>query len=110
MWWVCTQVFTHQAGLCALTEALQKRSVKKIPTENLIKIAEFVLKNNFFEFNSKVFRQISGTAIGAKFSPPYACFYIDRVEQGFLETQDFYNHCCSLGKLTIFFSFGLRKN
>ena len=78
----------HQAGLSALKEALENRSVKKIPTENLIKMAEFVLKNNLFEFNSKVFQQISGTAIGTKFAPPYACIYMDRVEQDFLETQE----------------------
>ena len=33
-------------------------------------MAEFVLKNNLFEFNSKVFQQISGTAIDTKFAPP----------------------------------------
>ena len=77
----------HQAGLSALKEALENRSVKKAPTENLIKKAQFVLKNNLFEFNNKVFQQISGTAIGTKFAPPYACIYIDRNEQYFLETQ-----------------------
>ena len=51
-------------------------------------MAEFVLKNNLFEFNSKVFQQISGIAIGTKFAPPYACIYMDRVEQDFLETQE----------------------
>ena len=45
----------HQAGLNALKEALENKSVKKIPIENLIKIAEFVLKNNLLEFNNKVF-------------------------------------------------------
>ena len=54
----------HQAGLSALKEALENRSVKKIPTENLIKMTEFVLKNNLFEFNNKMFQQLSGTAIG----------------------------------------------
>ena len=78
----------HQAGLSALKEALANRSVKKISTENLIKMAKIVLKNNFFDFNSKVFQQISGTAIGNKFDPPYACVDMDRVEQDFLETQE----------------------
>ena len=27
--------------------------------------------------------QISGTAVGTKFAPPYACVYMDRVEQDF---------------------------
>ena len=40
----------HQAVLNALKEALENRSVTKIPTENLIKMAEFVLKNNLLEF------------------------------------------------------------
>ena len=50
-------------------------------------MAEFVLKYNLFEFNSKAFQQISGTAIGTKFAPPCACIYMDRVEQDFLETR-----------------------
>ena len=50
-------------------------------------MAEFVLNNNIFEFNSKAYQQKSRTAIGTKFSPPYACIYMDQVEQKFLETQ-----------------------
>ena len=38
----------HQAGLKALKEALEKRDTKKIRTENLVKLAEFVLNNNIF--------------------------------------------------------------
>ena len=38
--------------------------VKKIPTEDPVKMAEFVLNNNIFEFNSKAYQQKSGTAIG----------------------------------------------
>ena len=60
----------HQAGLNALKNALEKRDLKKIPTEDLVKMAEFVLKNNLFEFNSKVYQQKSGTAIGTKFALP----------------------------------------
>ena len=41
-----------------------------------MKMAEFVLKNNYFEFNSSVKHQISGTGIGTKFPSPYACIYI----------------------------------
>ena len=47
-----------------------------------MKMAEFVLNNNIFEFNSsKTYQQKSGTAIGTKFAPPYACIYMDEVEQ-----------------------------
>ena len=75
----------HQAGLKALLEALEKRDIKKIPTEDLVKMGEFVLNNNIFEFNSKAYQQKS--AIGTKFAPRYACIYMDEVEQKFLETQ-----------------------
>ena len=61
----------HQAGLKALKEALEKRDIKKIPTEDLVKMAEFVLNNNIFEFNSKAYQQKSGTAIGTKFAHPF---------------------------------------
>lgn len=47
-------------------------------------MVEFVLKNNFFEFGSKVKKQISGGAIGNKFVPPYACIFMDKVGREFL--------------------------
>ena len=46
----------NEAGLKALTEAFEKRDIKKIPTEDIVKTEEFVLNNNIFEFNSKVFQ------------------------------------------------------
>ena len=60
---------------------LDKSLSKNIPTDDLIRMAEFVLSN------SDIFQQISGTAIGTKFAPPYACIYMDQVEQKFLATQ-----------------------
>ena len=56
-------------------------------SESLISLAEFVLKNNYFEFNSDVYCQISGTAMGTKFAPPYACMFMDMVETEFLEQE-----------------------
>ena len=43
-------------------------------------MAKLVLKNNFFEFNSKTKQQISGTAIGTKLAPPYVCIFMDKAE------------------------------
>ena len=39
----------QEAGLNALREALDNTENKHIPTDNLWKIAEFVLKNNYFD-------------------------------------------------------------
>ena len=47
----------HQDGLDALSIKLEQREDKKISTEDLLEMAQFVLKNNYFEFNSKVKQQ-----------------------------------------------------
>ena len=58
------------------TQSISKKKSKyqtflKIATNDLVKIAEFVLKNNFFEFNKEIKKQIFDTAIGTKFALPY---------------------------------------
>ena len=64
----------HNQGQVVLRKQLHSFYKKSIPTENLVKVNEFVLKNNYFEFNSNVKHQISGTTIGRKFTPP--CMFI----------------------------------
>ena len=46
-------------------------------------MAEFVLNNNFFEFNGKIKQQVSGTAIDTKFAPPYGRLFMDKFEISF---------------------------
>ena len=74
-------------GLEVLRKQLNAFDNKSIPTEYLVKMAEFVLKNNYFEFNSSCKHQISGTAIGTKFAPPYACIFMDYIEREFLKNK-----------------------
>ena len=78
----------HKEGILALKSKLEEQTSSKIPTNDLVKLAEFVLKNNFFEFNNEIKQQISGTAIGTKFAPPYACIYMDKTKIDFLKTQE----------------------
>ena len=54
----------YKAGLKALKNPLGKKEQKHIPTEKLINMEEFVLRNNFFELNVSVKQQVSATAIG----------------------------------------------
>ena len=79
---------SHEAELKALGKALNNRTNEKVSTEDLVKIAKFVLKNYYFELDDKVKQQISGAAIGTKFAPPYDCIFLDEVETSFLETQE----------------------
>ena len=83
----------YDTGLQALYEKLEERADKKIPSTDLVEMAEFILKNNFFEFETKIIQQISGTAIGTTFAPPYPCLFIDRIENNFL-TQKLLSHGC----------------
>ena len=77
----------HEAGLQALKEALENGHDKQISTDKLVKMALFVLKNDFFEFNNDVVQQISGTAIGTSFAPPYAYIFMDQIKTKFLGIQ-----------------------
>ena len=79
---------SHKAGLKALKNPLGKNEQKHIFIETLIYMVEFVLKNNFFEFNGSVKQQVSGMAIGTKCAPTYACIFMDKVETEFLKTQE----------------------
>ena len=95
-------------GLRGLREALNKRDEKTIPTEKLLKMAEFVLKNNYFKFGNKIKQQISGTTIGTKFAPPYACIFMSDLETKFQNSKrvSTYNLYYGYGILMIFFSSG----
>ena len=77
----------YDGGLKILRKQYDKFKDKMVPTEDIIKMADFVLKNNLFEFDCKFYQQISGTAIGTKFAPPYACIFMDFIETKFLKTQ-----------------------
>ena len=57
-------------------------------------MTEFVLRNNYFDFNDKVKQQISGTAIGTKCTPTYACIYMDEFENKFLSLRSDKHQVC----------------
>ena len=46
----------------------------------ILELAKFVLSNNYFQFDSRMYHQIIGIFMGSIFAPPYACLTI-----GFLE-------------------------
>ena len=77
----------RQDGLEALSIKLDRREDKIIATEDIFEMARFVLKNNYFEFDSMIKQQVSGTAIGTKFAPPYECIFMDMLETEFLEKE-----------------------
>ena len=79
---------SHKEVILTLKSKLEEQTSTKIPTNDLVKLTEFVRKNNFFEFNNKIKQQISGIANGTKLAPPYACIYMDKTETDCLKTQE----------------------
>lgn len=57
----------------------------KIPSrftkEFILEMTKFVLENNFCMFDSEMYHQVTGTAMGAIFAPPYACLVIGYLEE-----------------------------
>ena len=62
--------------LTKLSSMVESRFTKAF----IIESVRFILENNFFEFNSTMWHQLCGTAMGKSFAPPYAC-----LTMGFLE-------------------------
>ena len=65
---------SHSKGLEIFKKQYENYPNKKVSTEDIGKMAGFVLKSNFFEFDSQSYKQISETVIGTKFPPPYLVF------------------------------------
>ena len=47
----------------------------------ILEAVSFVLSNNSFQYDSYMFLQLVGTAMGRKFAPPYACVIVGYIEQ-----------------------------
>ena len=60
----------------------------KVPTKDIVRMEEFVLKNTFTEFNGEFKQQKSGTAVGTKFAPPDSYIFLDEIETEFLKSQE----------------------
>ena len=68
----------HNDGIHALEEALEDRKNQDIPSDFLSKLMELILKNNIFEYNEDLFKQLIGAAMGTPPAPSYANIYMAR--------------------------------
>ena len=72
-------------GLSSAKKALDKRTVRKPSTKNLIQCLKICLTENHFEFNKEYYTQVQGTSIGPKMAPGYACLAMGMMEENFLQ-------------------------
>ncbi|KAJ1088372.1 hypothetical protein NDU88_001529 [Pleurodeles waltl] len=78
----------HDDGLMALSEALNKRTVKKPSTNVLTNFARVILKSNNFTFNGKHYLQIQGTSMGTRMAPSYANIFMGKLEDYILASSN----------------------
>ena len=77
----------HELGIEAIKYWLRKYpndTPSRFPKKFIIEGIEFILKNNTFCFNEKIFRQTKGTAMGTKFAPVYATLVIGYLEENYI--------------------------
>ena len=79
----------HKEGFDCMRSGLSKynRNIGidgELPVEGLIDLAELILKNNYLEFDYKIYHQILGTAIGIRFAPSFTNVFISKLEERML--------------------------
>ena len=72
-----------------MKKCLDKREDQSVTSENLYKLAETVLKYNYFEFGQDVYQQVLGTVIVTKFAPPHANIFMAGLEEGIFKNPKF---------------------
>lgn len=76
----------HQLGLTAVEEYLSKDINIPITQKEFIKNGiDFILTHNLFTFNSQLFLQTKGTAMGTRFAPSYANLFMGHYENLFIQ-------------------------
>ena len=64
-------------GTSACREYLENRVFleddNQVSTNSIMIALDLCLKNNYFAFNDKTYKQIHGVGTGIKLAPPYAC-------------------------------------
>ena len=71
----------HQEGLQSLEKALDQRSEKLVPTSFLLKLMKHVLTMNTFVWDTKLYIQTHGTAIGTKSAPTFCGLFMGDLEK-----------------------------
>ena len=74
----------QQEGIDACRRILEKHSSDKIKNNFILELLSLILKHNIFEFDSKLYRQVIGTAMGSKPAPDYANIFMAEIDEQIL--------------------------
>ena len=105
--WLCPKI-PH--GVCseAIRKRLNEMETPRVPSEELIKMAHFLLKKFFFNSTGRWKNRNRGPSLALNYLPPYACIFMDVVETEFLTSQ-YLQHFLWLRYIDNIFSYGLME-
>ena len=76
---------SEDLGTGAFKEFLNSETFRRdrntLTKNSVLAALDLCLKNNFFTFNEKMYKQISGVGTGVKLAPTYACLGLGRFEK-----------------------------
>ena len=75
----------HDPDVEIKRRVLDKHEDQSLSSESLCKLANIVLKHNYFELGKDIYHQILGAAIGTKFAPHYANIFMAGLEKKIFE-------------------------
>ena len=85
---------TEELGKSSCQNYLQSRTGQSaneeadVSTTSLMEGLDLCLKNNYFSFNGKIYRQLGGVGTGIKLAPPYACIAMGDYEEKVFKSQN----------------------
>ena len=77
----------HDLGIKAIEYYINKHRhliPERITKEFILESVKFLLENNNFTFEENIYHQLTGTAMGGNFAPPYAILTIGYLEEKYL--------------------------
>ena len=74
--------------------------VLKVKSQSILEALDLCLKNNYFSFNKKIYKQVGGVGTGIKLAPPYACLRMEKFKE-----EAFKKENCMLDKIKLWKKF-----
>ena len=79
----------HDEGVKFMQRFLDKHKDQSVSLESLCKLANIVLKHNYFDLGKDVYHLILGRAIRTKFAPHYVNIFMACLEEEIFEKSHF---------------------
>ena len=77
----------HRDGINRVIKFIRNHGASAQEIELCETLLPHILQKNYFQFNDKIYLQISGTAMGTRCTPNYTIIFMAEIEEDFLNSQ-----------------------